>query len=449
MNPEAMNAGEKVGEWVPTRRGTKPKVETSTVIVDAFAGAGGWSEGLRSLGLSDIGIELDRDCCLTRVSAGHRTIRADVSVYPPEAFAGRCSGLILSPPCQAFSMAGKRAGMQDLARIHAAVEAARSGWRDELRAGPWADPRSALILEVLRWTWTLRPVWVACEQVPPALPIWEHMADVLRAWGYDARALKLLAADYGVPQTRLRAFLLAHRDGVRVAEPTHTKRPTAELFGERLPWVTMASALGWVPGEMALDRRVGGFAADASAIADDRPAPTLSLSHGREVFVRTGTNSMKHNRNVEDMVPYERSIDAPAPTLDGKVGSAWKLRMGNQERATERIATEPAPTTLYEHRANDVRWVHERPAMTVHGTFSPEIQAPPGDTHRNGKLAGGRLPDAVRITQQEAAVLQGFRPDYPFRGTKSSRFSQIGNAVPPDWAAQIIAAFLARERVVP
>lgn len=45
-----------------------------SMILDTFAGPGGWSEGLRSICLSDVGIEWDRDACLTRGAAGHRTI---------------------------------------------------------------------------------------------------------------------------------------------------------------------------------------------------------------------------------------------------------------------------------------------------------------------------------------------------------------------------------------
>lgn len=63
--------------------------------------------------------------------------------------------------------------------------------------------------------------------------------------GYSAWAGVLNAADYGVPQVRERAFLIA--SGARAAsrpEPTHyDPRKGFQLWGE--PWVTMAAALGW------------------------------------------------------------------------------------------------------------------------------------------------------------------------------------------------------------
>jgi DNA (cytosine-5)-methyltransferase 1 len=39
------------------------------MILDGFAGPGGWSEGLRILGLRDIGLELDTAACRTRAAA--------------------------------------------------------------------------------------------------------------------------------------------------------------------------------------------------------------------------------------------------------------------------------------------------------------------------------------------------------------------------------------------
>jgi DNA (cytosine-5)-methyltransferase 1 len=38
-------------------------------ILDLFAGPGGWSEGLRLLGLADVGIETDDATCATRAAA--------------------------------------------------------------------------------------------------------------------------------------------------------------------------------------------------------------------------------------------------------------------------------------------------------------------------------------------------------------------------------------------
>ncbi len=54
----------------------------TTTIIDLFAGPGGWSEGLRLLGLTDIGIELDPWACATRAAAGHLTLQSFPPDYP-------------------------------------------------------------------------------------------------------------------------------------------------------------------------------------------------------------------------------------------------------------------------------------------------------------------------------------------------------------------------------
>jgi DNA (cytosine-5)-methyltransferase 1 len=52
--------------------------------------------------------------------------------------------------------------------------------------------------------------------------------------------------------------------------------------------------------------------------------------------------------------------------------------------------------------------------------------------------------DAVRISLEEAAVLQGFRADYPWQGSRSRRFIQIGNAVCPP-LARLVVTTIARQ----
>jgi len=192
------------------------------MIIDLFAGPGGWSEGLRMLSpemhATEVGLEWDELACLTRAAAGHRTVRTDIAAYPTEPFSG-VVGLIASPPCQDFSSAGRKVGI--------------------------TGERGQLVHEVIRWAEALRPEWVACEQVPVVLPIWKRYAQNLRGLGYSTWAGLLNAADYGIPQTRRRAFLLASRvRDVIAPEPTHAESPAPVLFGNnRASWVTMSDAL--------------------------------------------------------------------------------------------------------------------------------------------------------------------------------------------------------------
>lgn len=370
------------------------------MIVDLFAGPRGWSEGLRLLGLTDIGLEWDWSACKTARTAGHLTVQTDVAMYPTAPFASRITGLIASPPCQAWSRAGKRGGLADQPLVHQAVSdlAADRDTRAELLAR-CRDERSLLAAEPMRWLADLRPEWVCMEEVPDVLPLWRQYAEHLRAWGYSVWVGELNAADYGVPQTRKRAILIASRvRRVTAPAPTHSQHDHGDtLFGESLArWVSMAEALGWTAG----------------LTVNTRGARTTP-----------GGN--------------EFPADQPSWALTEKTRS-WVLRNGNQPNAAIRTAEEPAPTMAFGHNSARIEWVQQRPATTVCATDRID---PPGHRKRD---AGGESqfasPDTVRITVAEAAVLQSFRLDYPFHGTKTKQFEQVGNAVPPLLAAHIVSA---------
>jgi DNA (cytosine-5)-methyltransferase 1 len=222
--------------------------------VDLFAGAGGWDVYCTELGIDVLGIETDGQACETRAAAGFRTLQADVSKLDPADYP--CDVLIASPPCTAFSMAGKGKGRDALTVFATAIQRLRAGasldrdWLDS----QCDDPTAHLVLEPLRWALALQPEWIAFEQVPPVLPLWRLMDDVLRERGYSTWTGVLEAERFGVPQTRERAILMASRTGQHVSPPvpTHQRYVSGEparhemtLDGELLPWVSMADALGW------------------------------------------------------------------------------------------------------------------------------------------------------------------------------------------------------------
>jgi DNA (cytosine-5)-methyltransferase 1 len=282
------------------------------VILDLFAGPGGWSEGLRSLGSSDVGIEHDLSACQTRVAAGHQTVRADVAAYPTGPFVGKVDGLIASPPCQAYSTAGKGLGLIDVPRITAHAYRCENGWHDYDRDG-WNDPRSPLVLEPLRWALGLVPRWVACEQVPAVLPLWETFSHVLRAHGWLTWCGILNAADYGVPQTRQRAILVARRDCQPVPPvPTHTRYPAPSLFGpELVGWVSMADALGWGFPEPACTVSSGGTRTGGA-----EPFANAGYRERLGAFVKRERSG---DRSEEGFTP-----DQPSQTLTSKARS-WSV----------------------------------------------------------------------------------------------------------------------------
>ncbi|MFH9389790.1 DNA cytosine methyltransferase [Streptomyces albidoflavus] len=246
------------------------------LIVEGFHGPGGWAEGRRILGLTTraIGMEWDAAACATATAAGHTVIRTDVAAYPTAPFKGRIVGKVDSPPCQAWSRAGKGLGLVDQPLVHQAVEDLSRG-RDTRAKLLTAckDERSLLAAEPMRWHHDLRPEWICMEEVPDVLPLWRQYAAILRGWGYSVWVGILNAADYGVPQTRRRAILVASRvRSVTAPQPTHTQYPGNALFGESLPgWVSMAEALGWSTGQVINtrgDRKTSGgneFSADGPA----------------------------------------------------------------------------------------------------------------------------------------------------------------------------------------
>ena len=187
-----------------------PVTAGAGTIVDLFAGIGGWDATIPDA----IGIESDPDACSTRHAAGLLTIRGDVTRFAP----GPLDGLVASPPCQLWSDAGSKSARGQIDALHAHVVACVDGWR------PWTgDPAVGLVLEPLRVTLECHPRWVAFEQVPPVVELWDTIAAVLERHGWRCWAGVLNAADYGIPQTRRRAFLLARRDRRPYPPPpTHT-----------------------------------------------------------------------------------------------------------------------------------------------------------------------------------------------------------------------------------
>src|SRR6185312_11721784 len=173
-------------------------------VLNLFAGPGGWCVAADRLGLApNIGLELAAAACATRAAAGHRTVRADVSAFPTGRLGGRVTGLVGSPPCTTFSAAGKRASAAVMDVLDASI-------RDALEGSRTRAAHRREMAHMLRLAWwpsakLTRAEWVALEQVPAVLPLWQAYADELAGLGYSAWCGKLNAADYGVPQTRERA----------------------------------------------------------------------------------------------------------------------------------------------------------------------------------------------------------------------------------------------------
>lgn len=198
----------------------------------------------------------------------------------------------------------------------------------------------------------------------------------------------------------------------------------------------------------------------------------------------TGIRHTHTHLDVRQNGATPRSVDAPAPTMlgEGLAKGVPVWRNGNQPNAAERAMTDPAPTVhaepdrhgvewivgqqriageseqrdpralaepSYTIRANagggsngvgrsgGVQWTTERPSTTVNG--DPRISEP---GHHDENESGSQQKNAVRVSIEEAAILQSFPSDFPFQGSRTARFRQIGNAVPPPLARAILSALL-------
>lgn len=331
--------------------------ERGLTAVDLFAGAGGWDCGARDLGFDPLGIELDPSACATRRAAGMATVEGDIAALDPSDYP--CDLLIASPPCQAWSMAGKREGEKDIARVHKLTAAIAAG-RD-FEEPEWADPRSRLVTEPLRWIVALKPSLVALEQVPPVLDYWNLVAGYMRDMGYSVWTGILSSERYGVPQTRKRAILMADLNGpVHPPQPTHQAYVPGEpaqhqhtLEGELLPWVSMAQALGWTdPGDAAMRSNFpGGKGGNVP-----RPAPAPAITglagsmnwEGVDVPAPTVTAGGGDNGGPE---PFGRGgASQNLPSYRRTRGEGMTERYGDRPRVP---AEEPAPALTAKARSDE------------------------------------------------------------------------------------------------
>lgn len=415
------------------------------MILDIFAGPGGWDVGLHLLGRSDvIGLELDEAACRTRRAAGLRTVRCDVAAQDLARWERwSIEGLIASPPCKAFSKAGKREGIEHVGALMEAID------REDWAARPSADPLVWLVLEVGRWAAALQPRWIACEQVPEVLPLWRQYRGVLERWGFSAWCGILTAEQYGVPQTRERSFLIASQDRrVGPPAPTHQRWESRNSHGGTismlLPPVSMAEALGWAVETQAgfprLDDR--GDSEDGYRERDWREggAPAFAVTEKARSWTVRGSNARPN--------ATERSPDEPAPTIAFghagpevvlNTGLDWKAG-GDRDDAQKIPASSLAPALT---EKSGGQWQFSRPATTVAGDSR---LWPPGHKENSsdppGRYQQRRGEQAEKLSIGDALVLQSFSRDYPVQGTKTKQFEQVGNAVPPLLAAHVLASAL-------
>lgn len=159
--------------------------------LELCAGAGGQALGLESAGFEHAAlIEIDRDASATlRLNRPQwNTLNLDLKAFDATPFEG-VDLVAGGVPCPPFSKAGKQLGAED----------ERNLFDEALRIVREAKPRAVMLENV-------RGLLDECFADYRA-----HILSELNALGYEAEWRLLNASDYGVPQLRPRAILVALR----------------------------------------------------------------------------------------------------------------------------------------------------------------------------------------------------------------------------------------------
>lgn len=327
-----------------------------------FCGAGGLDVGFARAGFDIVyAVDNDADSCETyRQGIGAHADLKDVSELtglPPH------DVLIGGPPCQGFSVAGNM--------------------------DP-DDPRSGMIWEFARLVGLSRPAVFVMENVKAlaAVSRWKPVRDSLEAkfggLGYSVAVHVLNAKDFGVPQSRERAFFVGVRGGMPMPppRPTGSFSPTARAVLSAFP----------PPG----------------APPNSAPCRAKITPAKKPIMRKSPFAGMLFNGQGRPI-----DLDSTVNTLPASMG-------GNRTPIVDERAL----------RKGAKQWIVGHHARLASEKCPPVTKAPSF---------------LRRITVAEAAAIQGFPPGFEFCGSQSSQYRQIGNAVPPPLAhavAESVAAWL-------
>jgi DNA (cytosine-5)-methyltransferase 1 len=214
------------------------------------------------------------------------------------------------------------------------------------------------------------------------------LIDVLEGLGYEVAAETLDAADFGVPQHRRRTFIVGMRGrSFRFPDPTHG--PTRSS-----PWVTAGDVL-----------TLGPVGEPNNSIVTYAKRPHIRPSPYDGLLFNGGGRPI--------------NLAAPARTILASAG-------GNKTPFIDIEAAVPE----YHDRLWDAEDGKPRKAW-------------------RRRVRSGRLPGARRLTVEESAALQSLPPGMEFKGTKSTQYTLVGNAVPPRLAAAVAGELRSQLAIAP
>jgi|SRR5579863_4322508 len=357
-------------------------------VVSLFAGAGGTDIGLERAGWRTvIGADSDTSCIRTLQHAQ----RARIAVRGQP---GR------------FHLDGAIPMLADIREMSAAdfrPPGMPIDWRPDLLAGgppcqPWSssglqkgwdDARGLLIQQFIRLTSELRPQFV----------LFENVRGLLTAVGHSGRPGEIL-------QLIKRSF---------------------EDLGYATTFATINAADYGAP-----QRRVRLFMmATLDYILPEFPAPTH-----QPLTAMTGS-AVKSWVSLSDCLttlpsPEPGDVARPTPARNAELS---RLSPGTGLRTKGRVENN-RPGGHWGYRQDGFLADPNLPARTVRAATTPDWLRLPDGTHR-------------RLTWKECAALQGFPAEWPFHGSSTERFRQIGNAIQTDVAEMLGHAIMASYRSGP
>lgn len=309
---------------------------------NTFSGPGGWEMlAVRDWKWKVDGAENDGPTVATRDAAGLDTPYDDVRKIQP--VPGEYDLDISSPSCKKFTLTGDGGGRRAMPAILRGIEVYDAGEDPDYEqlAAEIADPDAALVLQPLRIALEGESTFQAWEQVPPAIHVWNACAPVLERRGWKVVTAVLSAEQFGVPQTRERAVLLARRDGaeVRLPEPTHAKFGAT---GSPLPSpVSISDALG-LPTDVKLvsNYGTGGDPKKRGFRWGHQPAATVTSKADRvKVHFPDGY--------VRNLTPQEAALLQSVPARWGRDGQPYPFQ-GNKGEVMEQIGN-MVPAKMAQH----------------------------------------------------------------------------------------------------
>ncbi len=355
------------------------------IAIEFFAGAGGLSLGLEQAGF-DVVLAVDRDGYHAATHERNFPQGLAVCASVTDLDAAKIRHLLGTdreidlvaggPPCQGFSHMGTR----DV-----------------------SDPRNSLVNEFVRLVLELRPKVFLMENVPGmqsggTADVFEH---AISRWenedpGYviTKPVRKLNAADFGVPQSRERLFVL----GVRRDVKRTISYPTGPAPGQ--------------PARPTVDEAIG-----------DLPR----LATHPEMLERDWTNYQPAHSVVSPYARVLRGVD-----LDPSDYSYPRLWDRTRCTCSSAVRHRPDIAALYAATMpGQMVPGHKLPKLHPHG-LAPTLRA--GSESEHGSYTAPRPvhPDEARcITAREAARLHGYPDWFRFYPGKWHAYRQIGNSVCP------------------